>query len=116
RARTRWPGRPAWRRSWVGTRRSWSACPAGATRTCRPPASGSGCCSPGRDRGVVRWAVDPRDCDQDRREGEGASMSVKVAFEKARAEGRAALVGYLPAGFPTVADGITAVRALASAG
>jgi tryptophan synthase alpha chain len=43
-------------------------------------------------------------------------MSVAVAFEKARAEGRATLGGYLPAGFPTVDGGITAVRALASAG
>jgi tryptophan synthase alpha chain len=43
-------------------------------------------------------------------------MSVAIAFEKARAEGRAALVGYLPAGFPTVDGGITAVRALAKAG
>ena len=39
-------------------------------------------------------------------------MSVVVAFDKARAEGRAALVGYLPAGFPTVEGGIAAVRAL----
>ena len=30
-------------------------------------------------------------------------VSVATAFEKARAEGRAALVGYLPAGFPDVA-------------
>lgn len=43
-------------------------------------------------------------------------MSVSVAFEKARAEGRAALVGYLPAGFPTVDGGIAGVRALAEAG
>jgi tryptophan synthase alpha chain len=43
-------------------------------------------------------------------------MSVTVAYEKARAEGRAALVGYLPAGFPTVEGGITAVRALAESG
>ena len=43
-------------------------------------------------------------------------MSVGVAFEKARAEGRPALVGYLPAGFPTVAGGISAVRALAASG
>ena len=28
--------------------------------------------------------------------------STSVAFEKARADGRAALVGYLPAGFPDV--------------
>jgi tryptophan synthase alpha chain len=41
---------------------------------------------------------------------------VSVAFEKARAEGRAALVGYLPAGFPTVAGGIAAVRAMVEAG
>lgn len=43
-------------------------------------------------------------------------MTVSVAFEKAKAEGRAALVGYLPAGFPTVAGGIAAVRALAGSG
>jgi tryptophan synthase alpha chain len=43
-------------------------------------------------------------------------MSVSVAFDKARADGRAALVGYLPAGFPTVAGGIEAVRAMATAG
>lgn len=43
-------------------------------------------------------------------------MSVRVAFDKARAEGRAALVGYLPAGFPTVEGGIAAVRALAESG
>jgi tryptophan synthase alpha chain len=41
---------------------------------------------------------------------------VGVAFEKARAEGRAALVGYLPAGFPTVDGGVAGVRALARAG
>jgi len=41
---------------------------------------------------------------------------VSVAFEKARAESRAALIGYLPAGFPTVDGGIAAVRALADAG
>lgn len=43
-------------------------------------------------------------------------MSVSVAFEKARAEGRAALVGYLPAGFPSVAGGIAAIRAMIGAG
>jgi tryptophan synthase alpha chain len=43
-------------------------------------------------------------------------MSVSVAFDKARADGRAALVGYLPAGFPTVEGGIEAVRAMAEAG
>jgi len=43
-------------------------------------------------------------------------MNVSVAFEKARSDGRAALLGYLPAGFPTVAGGIEAVTALAEAG
>src|SRR5215831_2637918 len=43
-------------------------------------------------------------------------MSVSVAFEKAKAEGRAVLVGYLPAGFPTVEGGIAAVRTLVEAG
>ena len=43
-------------------------------------------------------------------------MSVSVAFEKARAEGRPALVGYLPAGFPTIEGGIAGVRALAESG
>ena len=33
-------------------------------------------------------------------------MTARTAFDKARAEGRAALVGYLPAGFPDVAGGI----------
>jgi tryptophan synthase alpha chain len=43
-------------------------------------------------------------------------VSVSVAFEKARSEGRAALMGYLPAGFPTVAGGLEAVRVLAQSG
>ena len=43
-------------------------------------------------------------------------MSVSVAFEKARAEGRAALVGYLPAGFPTLEGGVEGVRTLARSG
>src|SRR4051812_42068524 len=43
-------------------------------------------------------------------------MSVSVAFDTARAEGRAALVGYLPAGFPDVAGGIDALRTLVDAG
>jgi tryptophan synthase alpha chain len=44
------------------------------------------------------------------------SRGVSVAFEKARADGRAALVGYLPAGFPSVAGGIAALRAMVDAG
>src|SRR4051795_10759627 len=43
-------------------------------------------------------------------------MTVTPAFEKARADNRAALVGYLPAGFPTVEGGIEALRALVDAG
>lgn len=38
------------------------------------------------------------------------------AFERARADGRAALVGYLPAGFPDVQGGIDAIKALVDAG
>ncbi|QWF24214.1 tryptophan synthase subunit alpha [Nocardioides sp. LMS-CY] len=43
-------------------------------------------------------------------------MSSSIAFAKAKAEGRAALVGYLPAGFPDVAGGIEAMRTLVDAG
>jgi tryptophan synthase alpha chain len=39
-------------------------------------------------------------------------MSVALAFEKCRAEGRSALVGYLPAGFPSVDGGIAAIKAM----
>jgi tryptophan synthase alpha chain len=41
---------------------------------------------------------------------------VGVAFEKAAAGGRAALVGYLPAGFPSVAGAAEAAVAIAQAG
>jgi tryptophan synthase alpha chain len=43
-------------------------------------------------------------------------MSVAVAFEKARAESRSVLVGYLPAGYPSVDGGIEAIRAMVEAG
>ena len=43
-------------------------------------------------------------------------MSVSTAFEEARADGRAALVGYLPAGFPDVDGGIAALLAMVEAG
>ena len=43
-------------------------------------------------------------------------MSVSVAFEKARADGRAALVGYLPAGFPDVDASIEALKVMVEAG
>ena len=39
-----------------------------------------------------------------------------TAFEKARADDRAALVGYLPAGFPDVQGGIDAIKVLVDAG
>lgn len=38
------------------------------------------------------------------------------AFATARADGRAALVGYLPAGFPSVAGGIDVLRAMVAGG
>ena len=43
-------------------------------------------------------------------------MSTITAFEKAKADGRAALVGYLPAGYPDVDGGIEALRAMVDAG
>jgi tryptophan synthase alpha chain len=43
-------------------------------------------------------------------------VTAATAFEKAKAEGRAALVGYLPAGFPDVAGGIEALLAMVDAG
>ena len=43
-------------------------------------------------------------------------MSVSTAFEKAKADGRAALVGYLPAGYPDVQGGIDALLAMVDAG
>src|SRR5215218_325339 len=43
-------------------------------------------------------------------------MSTAKAFAAARDEGRAALIGYLPAGFPSYAGGVAALTALAEAG
>jgi tryptophan synthase alpha chain len=43
-------------------------------------------------------------------------VSVSGAFAKAAAEDRAALIGYLPAGFPTVDGAIAAATAMAQAG
>src|SRR4051812_25900869 len=43
-------------------------------------------------------------------------MSTSTAFEKARADERAALVGYLPAGFPSVDGAIDGLRAMVDAG
>lgn len=43
-------------------------------------------------------------------------MSSSVAFEKAKAEDRAALVGYVPAGFPTYEGAIEAATTMVEAG
>lgn len=42
--------------------------------------------------------------------------STRTVFERTRAEGRAALVGYLPAGFPDVAGSIAALTVMVEAG
>ncbi|MBM0127506.1 tryptophan synthase subunit alpha [Pimelobacter simplex] len=42
--------------------------------------------------------------------------TTSTAFEKARAEGRATLVGYLPAGFPDVEGSIAALKVMVEAG
>jgi tryptophan synthase alpha chain len=44
------------------------------------------------------------------------AATVGTVFEKARAEGRAALVGYLPAGFPTYDRCIDAIKVMVAAG
>lgn len=43
-------------------------------------------------------------------------MTTSTAFEKAKADGRAALVGYLPAGYPDVQGGIDALKVMVDAG
>jgi tryptophan synthase alpha chain len=43
-------------------------------------------------------------------------VSTSEAFERARAEDRAALVGYLPAGYPDVPGGIDAMKVLVDSG
>ncbi|NED93864.1 tryptophan synthase subunit alpha [Phytoactinopolyspora alkaliphila] len=43
-------------------------------------------------------------------------MSASVAFERARSEERAALVGYLPAGYPSVAGAVDVLKAMVDAG
>lgn len=43
-------------------------------------------------------------------------MSVQPAFDGAKAEGRAALIGYLPAGYPDVPGGIDAFKVLLDSG
>jgi tryptophan synthase alpha chain len=43
-------------------------------------------------------------------------MTTAAVFERARAEGRAALVGYLPAGYPSVDGAIDALKAMIDSG
>ena len=44
------------------------------------------------------------------------STSTSTAFETARAEDRAALIGYLPAGYPSVEGSVAALRTMVEAG
>jgi tryptophan synthase alpha chain len=44
------------------------------------------------------------------------TTGVAAAFARARAEGRAALVGYLPAGFPTIEGSVEALRTMVAGG
>ena len=67
-----------------------------------------------RDRGRGAWSRSGR-C-RHRRGGNAAVNAVSAVFEKAAADGRAALVGYLPAGFPSVDGAIAAATAMAQAG
>jgi tryptophan synthase alpha chain len=48
--------------------------------------------------------------------GGPAASPVTAAFRRARAEGRAALVGYLPAGYPTVDGAVRALEAMVESG
>jgi tryptophan synthase alpha chain len=48
--------------------------------------------------------------------GGRAASPVTAAFRRAHAEGRAALVGYLPAGYPTVDGAVRALEAMVEAG
>jgi tryptophan synthase alpha chain len=43
-------------------------------------------------------------------------VSVAIAFEKAKAENRAALVGYIPVGFPSREGAIEAAKAMVEGG
>lgn len=43
-------------------------------------------------------------------------MSARGTIEQARREGRAALIGYLPVGFPDVATSVAAIRAMVAGG
>jgi tryptophan synthase alpha chain len=43
-------------------------------------------------------------------------QSVQTAFSNAQSAGRAALIGYLPVGFPSVGESITAMKSIVAAG
>ena len=43
-------------------------------------------------------------------------MSVQRAYDRAKAENRAALVGYLPAGFPSYEGAVKAAKAMVEGG
>lgn len=47
---------------------------------------------------------------------EAGGSRLSAAFARARSEARAVLVGYLPAGYPTAAGAVAALRAMADAG
>ncbi len=65
---------------------------------------------------AARYGAGPATRCRHRRGGNAAVNAVSAVFEKAAADGRAALVGYLPAGFPSVDGAIAAATAMAQAG
>jgi tryptophan synthase alpha chain len=48
--------------------------------------------------------------------GPGAGRGVTAALQRARSEGRAALIGYLPVGFPDLETSVAAMRAMVRGG
>ena len=90
---TPWPGPAARAAARRGGGRAGPACRAVATRTAA----------------AARWFGEWRGMT------EAAGSRLSEAFERARSEGGAALVGYLPAGYPT-AGAVAALRAMADAG
>src|SRR5262245_25521024 len=97
--RTRSPGpfRPG--RNWATARCCSSTCPGAVTRTSpRPPG------------GLVTWPVNPRGRPGPARERGGGRL------RQGRGRRPGVLVGYLPAGFPTVHGAIAATLAMAESG
>jgi tryptophan synthase alpha chain len=68
-----------------------------------------------RDGGTRDERPSGRSEIMERTEG-GPARTAATAFEQAKAEGRAALVGYLPAGFPSYEGAITAAQTMVEAG